>query len=309
MRIAAIDIGTNTILMLLADADSGQIRRLVRDEHAIARLGKGVDGSRRILPETVERVAGVLNDYAAICRQESAELVVACGTSALRDAANRDDVITELQARAGISVRILSGVEEAELTYRGAVSDSFASRADTSVAVLDIGGGSTEVILGSGKQVVRRASIDVGAVRVTERFLKHSPPLSDETEAAERFCREAFSALPPFQANTSCIAVAGTPTTLAALELHLPMYDPFRVEGLQLTRVRVDEHFDRLKILSHPELLAIHQIHPQRADILLAGIIILRAFCDAVRLPALSVSDRGLRYGILLDASDRAMTR
>jgi hypothetical protein len=174
MRIATIDIGTNTILMLVADISPGGILSTIRDEHSIPRLGEGVDATHLISQTALKRAVEQLRRYRLIAQDENAEMVVACGTSALRDAKNRDDVIDLMGKKTGIRVEVLSGEQEAELTYLGAVSDYL--QGDEPLAVLDIGGGSTELTFGNGKTITHRRSLDVGSVRLTERILKTSPP-------------------------------------------------------------------------------------------------------------------------------------
>ena len=302
MNVAAIDIGTNTVLMLVGEVDPAGNVVTVRDEHEIARLGRGVDAERQINDSAVEGVIAILLSYLKIAETEGCRTIVACGTSALRDAVNSRAVLDQIRSRTGITVSVLSGDEEAGLTYRGALSGfpEFASAGDTTV--LDIGGGSTEIVTGRGARSVHRRSINIGAVRLTERYFKDSPPHPIDFRTAQGSCREAFEQLPPFGPKDVCVAVAGTPTTLAAVAQQLDVYDRSRVEGYVLSRARVDNFLDEFMVLSLDELRRIPAVHPQRADILLAGTLILREFLFATSLTGVTVSDRGLRYGILLDA-------
>jgi len=302
MRIASIDIGTNTILMLIADVQVDNTLVAIRDEHVIARLGAGVDRNKRILPETIRRVEGVLRAYLAICRQEQCEKILAAGTSALRDAANRKEFLDHIARTHGLSIRVLSGEEEARLTYLGAVSGTQGIEDGRPLGVLDIGGGSTEVILGEGLNVRQALSADVGAVRLTERCFRTLPPSEEDLRRAQAFVRTSFRELPPIDGGRTFLGVAGTLTTLAALDLQLKAYDRARVEGHLLSYERVSELFDRLRGLSLPELLLIPQILPQRADIILAGVVILHTCMTLGGIPVIRVSDRGLRYGLAMEA-------
>ncbi len=301
MRVAAIDIGTNTILMLIAEQVDG-VMRLVRDEHAIARMGKRVDRQRRILPESFDRVEGVLRSYLDICRTERCDMVLAAGTSALRDAENREDFLDYMRTKLGVSVRILSGDEEARLTYRGAVSGLTNAASLQRRAVLDIGGGSTEIIEGTGGEVLTARSVDVGSVRLSERFFPVLPPPSAALEYAAREVTAALSFVKPMEAGRLCIGVAGTLTTLASIDLGLARFERERVDGHLLERPRIEAIFEKLLPLSLAEVLAIPQILPQRADIILAGVLILRLYMDRAGLASIRVTDRGLRHGLALEA-------
>jgi len=303
-RVSAIDIGTNTILMLIADIDSTGEIHVVRDEHVIARLGKGVDEHRMILPETFERVAGYLSEYKRIHRAEHSQQMIACGTSALRDAANRKEFLDFVHARLGIDISILSGDEEAELTYIGSVSEFVRPSQAQRFVVLDIGGGSTEIVVGEELTVKSKSSLDIGSVRLTERFLKTSPPLPGAIEAAKEYVRDRVRSGPVAVEGTQCIGVAGTLTTLAAIDLQLSTYERMKVSGHILTLDVIQKIFDRLKGRRLEELKAIPQILPQRADIILAGILILIELMKRLGVDTIAASDRGLRYGVLMKAAD-----
>jgi len=310
MRLSAIDIGTNTILMLIADVDSSGAIRVVRDEHAIARLGKGVDENRIILPETFERVLAYLSEYKRIYEREHSKKVIACGTSALRDAANSREFIEFVKDRLGITVSILSGDEEADLTYLGGISEFLEPNSSQQFVVLDIGGGSTEVVSGQGTTVTSKTSLDIGSVRLTERFLKTSPPSAARIEEVQRYVNDHAARLPEFSEGARTIGVAGTLTTLAAIDLQLGEYDRGRVSGHVLTLDVIRKIFDRLKGKRLDELKTIPQIVPQRADIILAGILILIETMNRMGVDRITASDRGLRYGMVLkEARAKANSR
>lgn len=309
MRTSAIDIGTNTILMLIADVSPSGELHVIRDEHVIARLGRGVDSNRMILPETFERVLGYLSEYRRIHLAAHSEQIIACGTSALRDAANGRDFISYIKKHLGFDISVLTGDEEAALTYLGGVSEFLLSRAGQDFAVVDIGGGSTEFISGRDASITSKVSLDIGSVRLTERFLKTSPPGPTGLEEAQRYVVEHTRALPTLTLGTHCIGVAGTLTTLAAIDLQLSVYDRKRVNGHVLTLETIERIFDKLKGKRLDEIKAIPQILPQRADIILAGILILLEVMKKIGTDRITASDRGLRYGILLrDAMRRNET-
>lgn len=299
MRIAAIDIGTNTILLLVADAAPGAPLSVVADEQVIARLGKGVDAERRIPPAGIERCTRVLERYGKRAAELGAERIVATGTSALRDAANRAEFIERVRRGTGIEIGMLTGAEEALWSFRGACSGLRGLR--DLRAVLDIGGGSTELTIGAEERILSTLSLDVGSVRVTERLLPSSPPSAPELEAATLFIDGIVASYPRFDgAPLSFIGVAGTVTTLAALELGLASYDPRAVAGFTLTREMIDRRFALLRSLTHEELRSRVAIDAGRADIILAGILILRRVMEQQNAREIIVSERGLRYGIAL---------
>ena len=304
MRVASIDIGTNTILMLIADVLSDGSLRFVRDEHVIARLGKGVDEGKNILPDSLERVITTLQQYKEIAEKERCDRIIACGTSALRDARNQKHVLELVRKRLGLDIRILSGAEEAQLTYRGAVSGFMREGKTSNFAVLDIGGGSTELTSGINDQVQDAKSLDIGSVRLTERFLKSSPPLEGGLEAAQHEIRRNLESIPPLKAGTEMIGVAGTLTTLAAMNLSFEAYDREKVEGHSLALTTIESMFDLLKSKSVAEIRRIPQILPQRADILLAGVLILLEVMKHLHFDKITASDRGLRYGLIAEGNN-----
>ncbi len=303
MRVAALDIGTNTILLLIADVNPDGSVHTIRDEQVIARLGKGVDERRVILTETFERAVSFLKTYKALIDDVRTERTVACATSFLRDARNRQEFIDFIRDRIGVNLLLLSGEEEAMLTYAGTVSEWTGPTSRERFAVLDIGGGSTELTLGSGWHPIQRTSLDIGSVRLTERFLKSSPPSPSGLQEATAFIRQHLHNLRALSTDTRLLGVAGTLTTLAALDLQLPQYDRTKVSGHVLRRDVVEHWFDRLKTKTLEDIRSFPQILPGRADVLLAGILILRETMVQLAAETITVSDRGLRYGIALKAA------
>lgn len=301
MRIATIDLGTNTILMLVADVSADGSLSVVRDEQVIARLGKGVDSHRRITPETFTRALGFLERYKSIAESCKVDTIIAGGTSALRDAANSEDFIDFIRQKLGIEIEVLSGHKEAELTYQGAVSEFLIEEDGQSFAVLDIGGGSTELTTGVGSSLVTKESLDLGCVRLTERHLKMSPPReSDLDEAAVEVMSWTgkLHRLPP---QTKLLGVAGTVTTLAAMELGLRSYDPKLVSGHYISKETIHRIADRVRRMTVAEMLLEYpQIQEGRADIIFAGMMILRECLEQLGSEGIVASDRGLRFGMAL---------
>ena len=299
MTISVVDIGTNTILLLVAQNEGHRIAKILHDEQVIARVGKGVDERRLILRESFERAADFLSAYRRTSESLKAERIIAVGTSAIRDAQNRDDFCEFIRQKTGITIEVLSGDEEAEWTFQGAIGENGGTSGN--FTVLDIGGGSTEIIFGSRAKILRKVSLDIGCVRISERVLRAQPPTKEMVASAQTLIRKALERIEFDGINTStAVAVAGTVTTLAAMRLRLDEYDPASVEGFELRRRDVEEEFERLQGKTIDQLRSIRQISPGREDILLAGVLILREFMEWGRLEEIRVSDRGLRYGIML---------
>ena len=301
MRIAAIDIGTNTILMLIADVSADGSLTVVRDEHVIARLGKGVDSLRRITPETFARVHSHLERYKNIADSCQVDKIVAGGTSALRDAANANEFTGFIRQSLGIDIEVLSGQKEAELTYQGAVSEFLNEEDPQPFAVLDIGGGSTELTTGVGSNLVSKESLDLGCVRLTERHLRASPPRESDLEGAMAEVMSWTGRLHRLPQQTKLLGVAGTVTTLAAIDLGLSSYDPSLVSGHYCSGGIVDRIAGRIRTMTLSEMLTEYpQIQEGRADIIFAGLLILRNCLMQLGLDGISASDRGLRFGMAL---------
>jgi len=307
MRLASIDIGTNTILMLVADVENNGTLSVVRDVHFIARLGKGVDEHGIIQNETFQRVRGILSQLKSIANSHGVQHIAACGTSALRDASNRQDFIDFIKEQLSIDIKILSGQEEAELTYLGAVSEYLEDTPYGEFAVLDIGGGSTELVAGTGSNILSAVSINIGSVRLTERILKNIPPDNTALGNAVQLVQNHLVNISPLPSATTLIGVAGTLTTLAALDLHLKIFDKTLINRYVLSRETIERIFQELRHLTLDQIRNYQQIHPSRADILLAGILILLETLHKVNISQITVSDRGLRYGILLQKGRRLL--
>ncbi len=303
MVFSTIDIGTNTILMVTLAVQPGGEIQVLGDEHGIARLGKGVDATRRILPEAFDRLAGHLIRYREIARELGSEWIVAFGTSALRDARNRDEFIAAMEERTSIHIETLSGQEEAELTYRGAL---FGFRPGAHCqGVIDIGGGSTEIAFGSNQNLERGISLDIGAVRVTERFFPQLPPTPEQIEEARAFIRGQLSLGFDLPSDVEMVGVAGTVTTLGAIAARMTEFDADELNGTRLTDEEIAEITRDLSRMPVEDIVQMRGVHPERADILLGGALVLDEFMRSQDLPALTVSIRGVRYGVAMREIER----
>ncbi len=310
MRVAALDIGTNTVLLLIADVNGGAFR-VLHDNHAIARLGEGVDRTHRISDAAYARFISILREHQRTIVEFHCDRIIACATSAMRDAENRDEIIERTKRDTGIKIEILSGDDEARLTYRGAVvgmtpPQPSPSQGEGAMTVVDIGGGSTEISVGTGDMFESGVSLDIGAVRITERFFTMNPISQEARESAKNFIREALDHPPTpsfsLRSGSMLIAVAGTPTTLAAMHQNLQAFDAKKVHGYILHRQAIGEMLEILFSVSAAELLErFPAVNKARADILPAGTLILAEVMDHLGAEQITVSTQGLRYGIALE--------
>jgi exopolyphosphatase/guanosine-5'-triphosphate,3'-diphosphate pyrophosphatase len=306
LKVTAIDIGTNTVLMLIADLREDGVITTLRDEIAFPRLGRGVDKSNLISRESLGRVLSVLRDYKKLSDSLGSNKIIASGTSALRDAKNSDEVVQTIREKIGINVEVLSGEEEARWTFLGALTNEDESplqsdRDQSRFAVIDIGGGSTEITTGTPSHADKRHSVDVGCVRLTERYLQSSPPSPNELQRAAASVQKALAELDEIDPTTCrLVGVAGTLTTLAALALNLSTFEATRVDGHVLALETIKRIFGQIRTHTLRQLQSSPVISSGRADVLLAGILILIEFMTSRRFDQIKVSARGLRYGLLL---------
>lgn len=297
MRVAVLDIGTNTVLLLIAEKQNSSLVT-VSDHHAIARLGEGVDRTRRISEAAYERFIAVLREHQKTIAAFHCDRIAAIATSAMRDAENRDEIIAHTKQDTGIEIELLSGDDEARWTFLGAIAGM---KLSGQIGVVDIGGGSTEIATGTSNDFARGTSIDIGAVRLTERIVGAAPIEQAKLAVARNTIRNALSAVRQDGALEHLVAVAGTPTTLSAMDQHLKIFDVNTIHGDELSRGAVDALLETQCALSMHELIAMYPVvNPARADILPAGTLILAEVMDYLGVKKATVSTQGLRYGIAL---------
>ena len=288
-RIAAVDLGTNSTRLIVADVEDGRISDVDR-ETRITRLGEGVDARRRLLPVPIARVRNVLSDYRRTLESLGAERTLLIATSAVRDAENGEAFLGEIEWSYGFTTRLLSGDEEADLTLQG-VGELYPG-----TVVVDVGGGSTELVSAS-----ERVTTNLGSVRLTERFLGSDPPTSeelDEVRAAVRavLAEHAVSA-------SHGVGVAGTVTSLAALDLELVEHDSDRVHGHRLSEAAVQAQLERLAALPLAERREVPGLEPERAPVIVAGAVILLEAMRYLGLREVAVSERDLLDGAAVEAA------
>jgi exopolyphosphatase/guanosine-5'-triphosphate,3'-diphosphate pyrophosphatase len=300
VKLATVDIGTNTTLLLVAEGTRPEDVRVVLERAEITRLGRGIGKDGRLGAEGIARTLGVLAEYAALARAEGARLA-AVGTEALRRAPNAGEFLGPAAALLGDPVEVIDGAREASLTFRAAAT-SFPDAAAGTMAVVDIGGGSTEVILAEAGAVRIRESLPLGSVRLTERHVRHDPPEDAEVAAIAAEIEAGLDRLAlPARGDAQLVGTAGTVTTLAAMALQLADYDPARVHGFQLSREALEAQVERLRRSRQSEREVMVGLDPRRADVILAGACVLSAIVRRVGATAVLVSDRGIRWGLLYE--------
>ena len=308
-RVAAVDCGTNSIRLLVADLDPETGKETELDRRMlIVRLGQGVDATGRFADEALERTFAACDEYAAVIREHGVSELRFVATSATRDASNREEFFAGVRARLGVQPEVISGDEEANLSFRGAtraLADSDSGH-PTPYLVVDIGGGSTEFVLGSDSVLAAR-SVDVGCVRMTERHLRADPPTLEQITAARRDIDAgidlAAETVDLAEAKT-LVGLAGSVTTLAAVALGLKEYDRSRVH---LARIPIDvirQTCGDLLAMTRDQRAAIPVIHPGRVDVIAAGGLILAQIMDRLGLPELIVSEHDILDGIAYSVLD-----
>jgi exopolyphosphatase/guanosine-5'-triphosphate,3'-diphosphate pyrophosphatase len=301
MRVAALDLGTNTTRLLVADVRDGRVEDVERQVQ-ITRLGEGVDARKRLLPVPIARVRNCLTEYRRELESLGAERALAVATSAIRDAENGEAFLGEVEWSYGFKTRLLTGSEEALLTFRGA---TLGRSLDDTTLVVDLGGGSTELIVGHRDEIRFRASLDIGSVRLTERFLPSDPPTVAELNECAGAVRSLLAERVPEDIRAEgAIGVAGTITTLTALAQSLPEYDPTRVHGHRLGLDDIGAQLERLAGLPLAERRQVPALEPERAPVIVAGAVILWEVLAYFGLGEIEASERDLLHAIALEAAE-----
>ena len=301
-RVAAVDLGTNSTRLLVADVEDGRISDLAR-ETRITRLGEGVDVRRRLLPGPIARVRNVLTDFRRTAESFGVQRTLAIATSAVRDAENGEAFLGEIEWSYGFATRLLSGHEEALLTFRGVTSER---TLEQGTVIVDIGGGSTELVAGERDGIRWYDSLDIGSGRLTERFLGSDPPTAAELEAAAAAVRALLAERVPEEIRndtSSAIGVAGTITSLSALALGLDEYDRDQVHGSELSAQALEEQLRRLASVPLEERRRIRPLDPDRAPVIVGGAIIAREVLAFFGLDKLEISERDILDGAALAAA------
>ena len=306
MRIAVVDVGTNTTRLYVADVDQGRVVAEPTRVSRVTRLGAGVDASGRLAADALAREYAVLEQYRELLDTSRPDRAVAVMTSAVRDAANGGDFAHDVAARFGFETHVLGGDEEARLTYLGATDTIDHDPEGGPTLVFDIGGGSTELVIGHGDRLDFHVSTQAGVVRQADRHITSDPPSAAELDAIAQDVRTILADAVPraYRTHTDrALGVAGTPTSLAAIAQQLDPYDPERVHGYRLTATERDEIFERLAALPLEQRKHVTGLHPDRAIAILPGIVILTEIMNLFELDAIEVSEHDILRGAALHYS------
>jgi exopolyphosphatase/guanosine-5'-triphosphate,3'-diphosphate pyrophosphatase len=303
MKVAALDLGTNSFLCLIAEVQQGAIQQVYSDQVRIVRLGQDVNCTRKFQPEALQRARSCLEIFQKTIQEQNPEKILAMATSAARDVTNADELF-QIGRDLNIPIEIIPGEKEAEITFKG--STSGLANDGKVRAVIDIGGGSTEIIAGTDQEIKGGQSINVGAVRLTEMFFPRQPPKPEEIQKMQNHLQKAMAPLiqelSGYQIE-ELIAVAGTPTELVAAELG--EFNPEKIDGFVLTEKKLNDWIQRFKSSSALERTENMGISKGRADVILAGTLMLQYALQALRFSSLKVSTRGVRYGVALELEKR----
>jgi exopolyphosphatase/guanosine-5'-triphosphate,3'-diphosphate pyrophosphatase len=309
-RLAGIDIGTLTCRLLIADLTTdGPLKELCSDRR-ILRLGEGVDQTKRLSSAAMDRVIQCLRDWRGLIDSHQVDAATAIATSAVRDAANRDEFLHRVKQETGFDVEVITGDEEARRTLLGIRSGL--PDGVTDILALDIGGGSTEFILDRPGQAPIVCSIDIGVVRLCERVLAHDPPTVEEIKQAREWVRRETQAavvgMEGFQSATF-VGTAGTITALAAMAQKLPAYEPARIHNYRLALTTVQELEQTLLSRKKADRIGLPGLEKNREEVIAAGAIIIRTIMETLRMSSVLVSDLGLREGVLINLAIRTANR
>jgi exopolyphosphatase/guanosine-5'-triphosphate,3'-diphosphate pyrophosphatase len=302
-RVAAVDLGTNSTRLLVADVDDGRVEEVARTTK-VTRLGEGVDARHRLLPLPVTRVRNVLTDFRRTAESLGAERILAIATSAVRDAENGEAFLGEVEWSYGFATRLLSGHDEAMMMFRGVTTER---ELDARTIIVDVGGGSTELVAGGADGVRWHDSLDIGSVRLTERFLHSDPPTEDELSECAAAVRALLAERVPDEirsAARSAVGVAGTLTSIAALALGLQEYDRERVHGFQLGARALDQQLRRLAAAPVEERRTMRPLEPDRAPVIVGGAVVARETLAFFDLDTLEISERDILDGAALAAAE-----
>jgi exopolyphosphatase/guanosine-5'-triphosphate,3'-diphosphate pyrophosphatase len=308
MRVAVVDIGTNSTRLLVADVDDGTLTEVERRTE-VTRLGQGVDRDGVLSDDAIARVLAAVGGYRRRIDMHGAERAVAVLTSAVRDAANGAQFAARVRDEHDLDARVIDGDEEARLTFLGATSSRPADDL-TPTVVIDIGGGSTELVLGTRREVSFHVSTQVGVVRHSERHIHTDPPRAEEVEALAADVRASFAAAVPADVRArprAAIAVAGTPTSLAAIDLDLECYSTDAVQGHVLTVGACHAMLERLAAMPDAQRREVRGLHPDRAPTIVAGTAMLIEALGLFGLHQTEVSDQDILHGAALEAARRAL--
>ncbi len=293
MRVAGIDIGSNTILMVIAELEDGVIKNIISDHHSIARLGENLKKTGTIIPDALDRAKKILGQYNEICKQHKVDKINAVATAALRNAANQKQVLRTLEEALAAKIEVIDGFTEAQYSFLGTVLSPVRS------LVIDIGGGSTEVVVGEGDKILSSISLEIGAVKLTEMFFTELPPKENEVAKCSEHIDNLLSNINLCEDIKYFFAVAGTATTMASVTQNLKEFNYYKVHKSILNSNDITICLNKFLNADLITLIEEYHIPEKRADVITAGALILERFVKYFNIPQMIVSAHGLRYGVL----------
>ena len=299
-RKAIIDIGSNSIKFFVGELAEDKTIKTVLDTNDIARLGEGLDATGRISPEAMERNVASVAAFAAKAKELGADQIVSVGTMALRKAGNSDIFVKKVKEACGVDVKIIPGEEEARLSYLAILSGLTLDK-DADLVVFDTGGGSTEFIYGKGTEMVKRFSVNLGAVRITENYFKSDPVTQEEVKAAIAQIDKEFAEAGVVGKPAQLVGMGGTVTSMGAVKHKMVKYDPAVIQGSRLLKKDIEEQIAEYSSRTIEQRKELPGLQPKRADVILAGACILKVITDRLGADGLTISDRGLRHGLAFD--------
>ena len=294
--VASIDIGTNTILLLIAEVNKGVLKPLFEKE-TIVRLGEGVQQNGVLLEGAMERGIQTLTQYLKKCQETGVQRIFAAGTSALREAKNAGDFLKRVEQKLNLAIEVITGEEEAQLSFLAVARDL--GNPEKSILVVDVGGGSTEFVLGKGNQIDHWVSLPVGSVRFTEQFLHSDPVRQEEWVNMENEINKELGKVPPLHQPFTMVAVGGTATALASVELGLEHFVYEKIHHFALGRQALESQLERYRSKTLEERRKIPGLFPARADVILAGGVILYLAMEKLEVLSILISCHGIRYGLI----------
>jgi exopolyphosphatase/guanosine-5'-triphosphate,3'-diphosphate pyrophosphatase len=297
-RVAAIDVGSNSVKIHVAELGNGARWKTLADQTEITRLGEGLRDTGAITPPAMARTLEALGRFVSTARTRGAERIAAVGTMCLREAANSEEFLMRARETLGLEIEVIDGEEEARLSYLAIISGLPLPQG---VIAFDTGGGSTEFIVGRGSVIELRFSLNLGSVALTQEFLRSDPVTPDELSALLAHLAPSLRPMTRPGKRFTMVGMGGTLTSMAAVKLELAVYDPERVHGSMLTRADVEAQVAQYRKAPIDERRSIVGLHPKRADVILAGAAIVLAILRHLDMDHLLVSDRGLRHGLIFD--------
>ncbi len=297
-KYAILDIGTNSIKFFLFGIEDGNVETII-DTNNISRLGEGLQKTGKISPEAMERNIKALSEFLELAKEHEVEEITAVGTMCLRTATNAEDFIKKAKEELGLEIKVIPGEEEARLSYLAVLSTI--GKTDKNIVVFDTGGGSTEFIFGEGTKLVKKMSLNIGAIRPTEEFLHSDPVTQKEVEDMLNFLKEFFNQHNLEGKADYLIGIGGTVTSMGAVMYKMTKYDPNKIQGSKLTLEEVNNQIKMYSSMTIEQRKTIPGLQPKRADVILAGAGIVKTILEKFQKDYFIISDRGLRHGLMFD--------